>query len=143
IEGASAVLVRQADASTTVAFKGSANRYHNLDGYWPVGDGWQEATWARYQGKVPGADDSRVLLSHPWKAAIDEQMRALEKRQVKEAFQLNDRSRALRTTEGLTERLIGPQALLNRPCVPERLVVLDEKTEAKVRRYLVVDGGEG
>ncbi len=142
VEGGSAVLVRQAEAGNAVTYRGHGNRYHNLDGYWAVGDGWQEATWRAHQRKVGGGDDSRVLVSHPWKVPSDWQIGLLEQRKA-QAFALNEQLSALRTVDGLAERLVGVQGLLKGRVAPLRLAPVDEKAEARVRRYLVVGAGEG
>src|SRR5262249_1397768 len=68
-EGDSAVLLRQGDGDAVVSYKGHDNRYYNLDGYWAVGDAWRQAGWRDFRRRVREAkgDDSRVLLSSPWK----------------------------------------------------------------------------
>jgi serine/threonine protein kinase len=138
-----AVLIRQAEESSRVALQGGDNCYHNLDGYWMVGGALDKASWAAFKNKPKEeGDNSRVLVSHPWKIPTAEQFQALEKRQVLTAFALNPRLAALRL-RGRPDTLqtVGVEKVLARPLVSGSLPELSEKAATTERRYLVVEPG--
>jgi hypothetical protein len=70
-EDAKAVLVRQAAGRGAVTYRGSDNRYHNLDAYWAVGETAEAGDWKDFQAKLEkegGVDrGSAPLEVSPWK----------------------------------------------------------------------------
>jgi hypothetical protein len=141
-EGDSAVLLRQAEEPGTVSYRGKDNRYHDLDGYWAVGKGWETASWSDFTRNELGEgqdEKSRVLLSNPWAVTPEQQRSLLEKLEVTDAFQVNTRLKAVRQLGTSTPSVVGVARLLGQPCVPDTLPPLDPKADLAGGRVLVVE----
>ena len=80
------IRLRQGDPLRgTVTYQGTDNRYHNFDAYWVQGDAWQKGGWGDFRRRMRDRsvrDDSRLLLTSPWKLDTDRQLRADRKSAV-------------------------------------------------------------
>jgi hypothetical protein len=150
-----AVLIRQQDDRPGgVVFVGSDNAYHDLDGYWGIGDNWPRASWSDFRKRMAESgnkdDSSVVVLSLPWQAsdtqalAGTEQARLLETEQFARAFQVHLRHPTLRRpgrSEG--SEVIGANRVLGDRIVPRTLPSIGDKTDLLYPRTLVVEPGSG
>jgi serine/threonine protein kinase len=134
------VLIRQAiDEPADLTYVGRDNCYHDLDGYWCVGDAWQKAGWGdfRLRCKTSSQDSSRVVLTWPWVAEPPALVKMLETRNSSAAFQLNPKCAALRKPGDSGVQMVGVRALLGEPLLPRdtRLPEPDDKAP----RFLLVE----
>jgi hypothetical protein len=143
-EDQGAVLIRQAeDTPNSVGYQGNDNCYHDLDGYWAVGDDWKKAGWSDFKRRTrdpnPSRDTlSRVVLTQPWQAGVDEQLAALKQLEdVAGAFRPNLNLAVVRETGASTTRLVGAETVLGKPLATS-LPELEEKA-GPARRVLVVE----
>ncbi|MFO0927529.1 MAG: hypothetical protein U0736_10890 [Gemmataceae bacterium] len=153
-EEGGAYLLRQADdRADAVTFQGSDNRYHDLDGYWLLGDDWQKAGWGDFRRRLADAttkdDTSRVLLANPWTADPADQLGRLDldpqradPTRLAQVFALQPRQAAVRKLGRSATELVGATAVLGAPTAPAPLPPLDEKAEPPLRRQLVVEERE-
>jgi serine/threonine protein kinase len=146
----SAVLIRQAESTeaasrlATVSYRGKDNRYHDLDGYWAIGDAWQKAGWSDFQSKVRlkgGKDENpRILVLGPWEKSFEQQLQLLSQQDVVPVFRARKDRQALRL--GSTpDQLVGVQKLLGRDCVPTELPAIEDRSDSLEGRVLVVEKG--
>jgi hypothetical protein len=139
-EADGSVLLRQADASSAVAWTGRDNGYHDLDAYWVEGSNWQTKAALDFRKSSDRRhDESRVLLFNPWHYPADRQARALEDLDLKRAFRIRTNMAALRQTGRSLSEVVGADTVLGERWLPGSLPPLDEKGEALVPRRLVVD----
>jgi hypothetical protein len=140
-EGEGSVLIRQEDKDDRLSYRGEDNRYHDLDGYWAVGDDWKAAGWKDFAKKVRDLDTAsrRVLTASPWRLKPEQQLARLEEGRPAEAFALNPRLASVRLGSG--EGLVGVQTLLGTKCVPGKLPAA-ERAEAGGRFLVVEDDAE-
>src|SRR5262249_46314375 len=100
-EGGACVLIRQGDSESerALVYKGKDNCYHDLDGFWALGDSWQEAGWTNFRKRLAdssGEDDSRVLTCYPWQEAPGQLLLHLGREELGQAFAVKLQMRALR-----------------------------------------------
>jgi serine/threonine protein kinase len=138
LETDQAVFIHQGDASGKISFRGRDNCFHNLDGYWVIGEDDKKTGYKSFQLRAKDNDDSRVIVSHPWRATTDQQLRMLERLDTAQAFRVADRSASLRQ-RGRSILLVGATELLGKPCVPSTMPDIEDKPDPKRRRFLVVD----
>lgn len=141
-----ACLIRQTDErGDAVSYVGRDNRYFDLDGYWLVADDWNRAGWIDFRRRLAEGtnkdDASRVLLSNPWTGEPADQLKRLDQGQLS-AFALHPRQMVLRRLGRSGSELVGSATALGEGLVPMALPTLDEKTEAPLRRQLVVEERE-
>jgi len=139
-----AVLIRQADPPRpdAIVYQGQDNAYHDLDGYWAVGDAFQQAGWMNFSarmGENGNKDESpRVLLSYPWDEPTDQQKRLLNEGSLGRAFALNLKHPSVRKA---SNEVVGTASILGERWLPTTLPTLPEREEP-VKRLLVVEVGE-
>jgi serine/threonine protein kinase len=141
-----AVLLRQTGGELTdVVYHGRDNCYHDLDGYWVRGnDSWQKAGWGDFKsklGETRGQDESRLVGFAPWESPPAEQVKALEeaKPNLRKTFRIRLNLAALRLQGRSRTEVVGSETILGQRWLPATLPLLDDKIEAGVRRFLVVD----
>jgi hypothetical protein len=130
-----AVLLRQLYPLHTVTWNGKNNRYYDMDGYWCMGDAWQEAGWLAFRRKLtaPSRDtDSRVLLQSPWRSSMSEKLESLIS-STREAFVLNSKLKdSLQIKAAGREEWVGSGQFLR-----SFLTAEPSKTEMLGRRLVV------
>jgi serine/threonine protein kinase len=141
LDGEGTVLLRSDAGTDLVVYRGRDNCYHDLDGYWSIGDAWQAAGWNDFRKRLgkDGTDDSRVLLCRPWRQEPDIQVAALDRQSLKECFQVRPNIAALRKLGTSTTEVVGTRTILGESILPATLPPLTERGEQGVRRFLTVD----
>lgn len=138
-----AVLLRQEDDRARVAYQGRENAYHDLDGFWSVRDGWQNASWKDFRERLTGGsgdESSRLVLSQPWEVEPDRQRRLFEEARFAEAFKLNLKLASLRRLgRAGAEEVVGATKVLGEPWLPRSLPRIDDKPDPALPRFLVVE----
>jgi hypothetical protein len=148
-EEGGAVLIRQADEreggspeQNSVVYKGQDNCYHDLDGYWAVGDDWQKAGWSDFRKRTRGASvgSARVVLTQPWDEGPAQQVKLLDApRDWLAAFRPSLTLACVRENGTSTAHLVGAESVLGERLTPAALPALDEKTTTTARRILMVE----
>jgi hypothetical protein len=136
------VLLRTDDRPEAAVYRGHDNCYHDLDGYWAIGDAWQQAGWNDFRRRLSSSrttDDSRVLLSRPWRLDTEALVAALDRQDLKEAFRILPNLAALRKLGRSSSEVVGTSKVLRDSIVPRSLPVLTDRSEQGVHRFLVVD----
>jgi hypothetical protein len=140
-EGEGAVLIRQ-EGLAGVTFRGSGNRYHNLDGYWLVGGARDDADWAALQMKAvarAGDEPSQELAVSPWQEKEDRQLKLLEEDRPAEAFRARAGAAELRVGRDKDQHLVGVGEVLGVAVAPQ---VLPRPQRADAGRERIVDPRE-
>ncbi len=156
LESSGAVLIHQEDANDMVIYRGTGNRYHNLESYWSIGE--ETKDWTEYLAYLSNKNQNQdsspsPLTESPWKQ--ENPLRALANASIASvasgsrskkdtdrtldlAFEVNDQLASMRTGTGTAIHLIGVERLgsfsfLNgvRP--------LDQKPDGVARKVRIVD----
>lgn len=132
-----AVVIRQDEEQpSAVTFAGSDNVYHDLDGYWAVGDGWRKAGWETFRTRN---SNGRVVLAWPWAATPKAQVEALDAQKVREALQLNHRLAGLRKGGQPAADYVGAETVLGDRLVSSPPRAADDRTDPPPPRVLLVE----
>jgi serine/threonine protein kinase len=144
-----ALLIHESVATPYLKFQGYDNCYAELDGYWAVGDKWQDANWKNFRNRMQPemaevtSDRTRLLLARPWMLTPDEQRQTLESGEKPEqAFKLSARWSELREKGSASRKavtLVGVQSVLGRSCVSPNMEAASESLSLTEGRHLVVD----
>ena len=134
-EDTGAVLIRQ-ENDKPLSYEGNDNAYHDLDGYWALGNNWSAAGWGAFKERLAATkskDDSRRLLSSPW-ALTPVRLRDELNREQANSFKPQLGHKSLRVSGNL-ERLLGTREVLG---VVWNLLPLEDRSDSE-RRLLTVE----
>ena len=111
IDTEGAVLLRQADGGDSIAYTGRDNVYHDLDGYWAVGNEWRKAGWGDFRKRSGTEDSSRLVMTRPWEfepGGVKGQAALLEKQELAQAFRVNEKLPASANSPHRSRKPLGP-----------------------------------